>query len=326
MTKRLLSIILSAIMILGLVGCGGDNAEKIIPENKSETNTESINQETLPDNPDKSTNEIKEITESEDTSDEIVAEEVVDKVDENSDTEIKEQVDSKDNTEIEKDEDVIEETKSTIFIAEDSSLVPDTKFNGLYRVNGYSRMQFGSALSFAVELESISGENEGSIDVSKAGLVDNILDFVDYLYFDLTFKDNQIVDWDIVDSQTFESVTSLTEEELINRYFPEVNYELVLAGALPELINLSDYEIGKTYVFDVPSEDNFEPPAIVNDTDYPLLIVSIKNGIEEDFEREYKPKHVAPNTSFSSTYSDDGKYYVAVIEGNSSILMNSDDC
>ena len=59
---------------------------KIVPENKPETNTESVNQETLHDNPDGSTNEIKETTESEDTSDEIVTEEVIDKVEEKSDT------------------------------------------------------------------------------------------------------------------------------------------------------------------------------------------------------------------------------------------------
>lgn len=317
MKKYLITSIL-VLSMLTLVSCGkSEVVDSPIPGEVSIESVVENTQEPVIEVPEKTTEDATKNT----TEDTVKIEEVVNESEETK-NETSETVELTEEVK----EEVSAEVKYVLTLAKDSSLETNPEFNGLYKVTGYSRMSFGSMLTFQIDVKSVFGENEGSIDASKAGLVDNILDFVDYIYFDLTFKDNQIVDWNVVDNQTFESVASLTEEELTNRYFPEVNYELVPAGALPKLINLSDYGVGKTYVFDAPDEENFEPPAIVNDTDYPLLITSIKNGIDEDFEREYKLKHVAPDTSVSSTYSDDGKYYVAVIEGNPSTLMNSDEC
>ena len=216
--------------------------------------------------------------------------------------------------------------KNEITIPEGSALQAKTEFNGLYKINGYTRMNFMGNLTFQAGLEAVNSENAGEVDLSKAKLSDNILDYVDYFYVSLEFENDKIVDWDVVDRKTNESIMSLDDKELLNRYFPETNFEVVEAGALTETINLSNYEIGKTYAFDVSKDENFSAPQIINDTEHSILIVSIRTSKDDAFERQFKSKHAMPDTSVSSIYSNDGKYYVAIIEGNVNEFANSDDC
>ena len=199
------------------------------------------------------------------------------------------------------------------------------EYSGLYKINGYSRMNFMGNISFTAGMVGINVENEGDVDLSKANITDELMSIFDYTYFSYTFDGEKIVDWDIVDRKTNESVLGLTDEEINNKYFPENNYETVEAGDLPETINLSNYEVGKTYAFDVSSDESFDIPKIVNDTDYPLLAVSTKDW-NDNWERTYKSKHYMPDDSFGTMSSNDGKYYLAITEGDPVDLLTSDEC
>ena len=218
------------------------------------------------------------------------------------------------------------EVKASLVLAEGSELNPAAEFNGLYEINGYARMAFMGNLSFSMGMKGVNVENSGEVDASKANLPEMITDIGDYVYFKLEFDGTQISAWDVVDRKTNESILHLSDDELTEKYFPEAKFEIVDAGDMPEVINLSNYPAGKTYAFNAPNNNNFSIPTIINDSDTQLLVVSIKNGIDDEFEREYKPNKYAPDNSSGSTYSEDGKYYMAVIEGDAAELMATDEC
>ncbi len=218
----------------------------------------------------------------------------------------------------------VEEVVPGITAIETSGIQFSSEFNGSYTIGSYSRASFGDMVSFSMEVVGVDNENTGWIDLSTVEFANEFWNFKEYVYFVLTFEENKVISWDVIDRATGESVLELTDDELTARFFPETAYEVVEAGALPETINLSEYAVGQTYLFTVDNE--FSYPNVVNDTESSLLIVSFKNGEDGDFEREYKTKQVAGSLSFSSATSNDNKLYMAVLEADASALMNADEC
>lgn len=330
--KKILSIALAGTMMLSLTACGGKEEVKsvappdtIVNSQESQTELPSIDVE----DPLISTEDIADtnsedvVVSEEDTTEEDMTEETTEDNDEEA---ITEEDLLKYFEELQKNTPSNESGEKTVALVENSSLNATSEFSGLYKIGSYSRMAFmGSVSSFTSSMKGVEVENEGEVDLANAGISDTLISVFDYTYFYFEFNEGAITKWDIVDRKTNESVLGLTDEEITNKYFPENNYEIVNAGELPETVNLSNYEVGKTYAFDVPSEGNFSMPTIINDTDYSMLIVSTKdwNG---NWERTYKSKYYMPDNSSGSTFSDDGKYYVSITEGDPSDLFSSDEC
>ena len=315
--KKILSIALALTMVLSLSACGQKDETKTPTQNDTTIEeTQKPNEEVIEDKTEEEVKEETPVEEQEDgkSNETIESEEKVDE-------ETKEDVDE--NTG--ETEEVEENTKGVVTLAESSSLKVNPEFSGLYKIQGYMRTNFMGNVAFTAGMEGVSVENSGEVDLSKVDISDEIMSILNYVYFYYEFDGEKIIDWDIVDRKTNESVLDLTADEINNKYFPENNYEIVSSGELPETINLSNYEVGKTYAFDVPSEGNFSMPTIINDTDYSMLIVSTKdwNG---NWERTYKSKYYMPDNSSGSTFSDDGKYYVSITEGDPSDLFSSDEC
>lgn len=214
--------------------------------------------------------------------------------------------------------------KGKINITNKSKLQTNPQFNGLYEFVGHSYQGF----MFEANLSSISNENKGEVELSQTILNDKILNYTDFVYLSLTFDNEKIIDWDVLDKNTKESILYFTEEELLNYYFPESNFEKIEAGPSPETINLSNYEIGKTYVFNVNNEGNFSFPNIINDTEYPILTVSInKNPIYNNFEREYITKHSVQNKNNTYQYLyKDASYSISILETNLNDVFISKKC
>lgn len=214
--------------------------------------------------------------------------------------------------------------KGIINITNESNLQTNPQFNGLYEFVGHSY----SGFMFEASIDSISNENRGEIDLSQTILNDKILNYTDFVYISLTFNNEQIIDWDVLDKNTKESVLYFTEEELLSYYFPESNFEKIDAGLSPETINLSNYEIGKTYVFNINDIENFSFPNIINDTEHPVLTVSINyNPIYNNFERKYIAKHSVKNRNNSYQYLyEDAKYSISILETNLDDLFVSKKC
>lgn len=215
--------------------------------------------------------------------------------------------------------------KGKIALAEHSTLELNPEFNGLYQIGSSAKGTIMNNSFFTAELTSIANKNKGQVDFSNANLVDNITDYKDFIYVLLELDNNEIVNWDIIDRKTGESVFNFNEDKLLNYYYPETNFELIEAGQLPETINLSDYEVNKTYVFDV--EDNFSFPKIINDTNYSILTISTKDIFSgNSFKRKYISKHAMPDNSVSNYDSEDGKFNISIIEEKPENLLASENC
>lgn len=323
--KKILSIALALTMMLSLAACGQKEDTKVPAENDTTIEETQKSIENVEEKEEASTETTKTETEKEEVNTE-----------DNKETELSEDVKSpeateepeaNDETTTEKttEEEVTEFTKGVVTLSEGSSLKVNPEYSGLYKINGYSRMNFMGNVSFTANMVGINVENEGEVDLSKADITDELMAIMDYTYFSYTFDGEKIIEWDMVDRKTNESVLDLTADEINNKYFPENNYEIVNAGELPETINLSNYEVGKIHAFDVSTEENFSIPTIINDTDYSMLIVSTKDW-DGNWERTYKSKHYVPDNSSGSIFSDDGKYYIAITEGDTFEVLNSDEC
>jgi hypothetical protein len=200
-------------------------------------------------------------------------------------------------------------------------------FSETFKVSGYSMMSFMGNLSFNITVTPIHENDIGSIDfdVSKANLPDNITDYFDYLYIKVEFDGKEIVSWDVFDKETNISIFDMTEDEMVMKYTPEVKFDIVDAGALPETMKLSEYTFGKTYVFTTEKDAGFTPPTIINDTEYSIVAIATKIGINDEFDREYRANQGMPDNTGRGASSQEGKYYVAVI-GPDDRFMDSDDC
>lgn len=200
-------------------------------------------------------------------------------------------------------------------------------FLATFRISGYSKMNLPGNEFFEVTVDSMDPNMPGSLDLdfSKANLLDEITEYFDYLYLTFEFDGKEIVDWDLVDIKTRKSVLSFTNQEMKNIYYPEYNFELIYSGELPEIMNLSNYDVGKTYVFDV-GDESFSIPEFINDSQYPLLIVSTRKGINETIDKTYKANKYYPYQIASSVVSEDGKYYISISEGSVADKMESYDC
>ena len=327
--KKILSIALALTMMLSLAACGQKEDTKVPAENDKTIEETQKPVENVEEKEEASTETTKTETEKEEANTEDNKEtepsEDVKGTEETEEPEVNDETTTEKNTEEDTNEDVAESTKGVVTLAEGSSLKVNSELSGLYKIQGYMRSNFMGNISFTAGMVGINVENEGDVDLSKANITDELMSIFDYTYFSYTFDGEKIVDWDIVDRKTNESVLGLTDEEINNKYFPENNYETVESGDLPETINLSNYEVGKIHAFNVPSDGNFSIPKIINDTDYSMLIVSTKDW-DGNWERTYKSKYYMPDNSSGSTFSDDGKYYISITEGDPSDLFSSDEC
>jgi len=327
--KKILSIALALTMMLSLAACGQKEDTKVPAENDTTIEETQKPIENVEEKEEASTGTTKTETEKEEVNTEDNKEtelsEDVKSPEATEEPEANDETTTEKNAEEDMNKEVAESTKGVVTLSEGSSLKVNPEYSGLYKINGYSRMNFMGNVSFTANMVGINVENEGEVDLSKADISDELMAIMDYTYFSYIFDGEKIIDWDIVDRKTNESVLNLTADEINNKYFPENNYEIVNAGELPETINLSNYEVRKIHAFDVSTEENFSTPTIINDTDYSMLIVSTKDW-DGNWERTYKSKHYMPDSSSGSTFSDDGKYYIAITEGDPADLLSSDKC
>lgn len=203
-------------------------------------------------------------------------------------------------------------------------------FSGVYEICGYSAMSFGSQRSLSLDLEGVDNENSGTYEASHTTIPNYVTDFKDYIYMKLTFSSEGLTSWSFIDKLSMVDLGQMSESDLNARLFPETQYEQVAAGTLPEEILLSHYTPGKMYVFDLPENEDgsYVIPPITNDTDIPVLAVSVRVGENEEFSREMKVNKViesnSMNFSFGSGYAK--KIYMAVMESSVDYVVRTADC
>ena len=202
------------------------------------------------------------------------------------------------------------------------------EYNGIYTIRGYSIANAFGQTFFTLTLEGFDNNNSGNIDVTNTTINKSVGVLKNYIYLKLTFDENGVKDWSVIDKITLANWGQPDEDQLQNAVFPELEYEEVQAGKAPNIILLSNYERGKVYVFDVETEDDcFFMPEIINDTTIPVLAASIKTEKDDDFERELKVNKVIEGTgiSFSIRTSYDKKLYLAIIEMPVDYLLATED-
>lgn len=206
----------------------------------------------------------------------------------------------------------------------------DETFSGVYEICGYSAMSFGSQRSLSLDLEGVDNKNSGTYEASHTTIPNYVTDFNDYIYMKLTFSSDGLTSWSFIDKLSMADLGQMSESDLNARLFPETQYEQVAAGTLSEEIFLSQYAPGKMYVFDLPENEDgsYVIPPITNDTDIPVLAVSVRIGENEEFNREMKVNKViesnSMNFSFGSGYAK--KIYMAVMESSVDYVVRTADC
>ncbi len=201
-------------------------------------------------------------------------------------------------------------------------------FSGIYAIRGYSSFSFNGKRSLDLMLKGIDNNNEGNFNASATSIPDYILDYTDYIYLNLVFDNSGLVSWSIIDKIDLVDLGQATVEQ-IEKLSPDGRYEKVSVGLLPGTIFLSEYEVNKMYVFDLPADadQGFMPPEIFNDSDKTVLIVSTRVGAEEHFEDEWKCNlYVRKNAfGFSSADEADDKYYLIIRESSVEQALNEVD-
>ena len=191
------------------------------------------------------------------------------------------------------------------------------EFTGIYSMCGHSIVTFGDNRAFSIDLEGVDNENEGDFDASKTDIPDYIVDFDDFVNLSLVFDDSGLVSWSVVQKETNKDLGHPTQKELEELSYPEIKYEQISAGILPDEILLSKYEKGKSYVFDIPKDHSgFISPKVVNDTDIDTIAITAKVGTESEYKRTYSSKQVIDSNKFNffSSDNDNGKFYLFIID------------
>lgn len=140
-----------------------------------------------------------------------------------------------------------------------------------------------------------TGEQSSFILSETTYIPEYFLEFPGEVQFLLTHEGAVIIDWDVVDTRTLESVKALSSEEFFTQYnkrpqyFPEHNPTNPIMA--PETIYLSQWDPKTTYTLSLWKDENGEyvVPMVVNDTDESVATVYFKGRNEEyDFlEEEY---------------------------------------
>ena len=203
-------------------------------------------------------------------------------------------------------------------------------FTGIYKINGYSAMRFGSSRSLSLDLEGVDNNNSGEYEASETTIPNYITDFKDYIYLKLVFDNNGLTSWSFIDKVTMADLGQASESEMNAHLFAETTYEQVLVGALPDEILLSQYAPGKMYVFNLETTEDgsYSLPPITNDTDMDVLAISIRVGEDEEFRREMKVNKVINGNSINLSFGsgDADKVYLAVTESSVDYLVKTADC
>lgn len=199
---------------------------------------------------------------------------------------------------------------------------------GIYAIRGYASVSFNGKRSLDLMLNGIDNNNGGDFNASATSIPDYILDYKDYIYLNLVFDNSGLVSWSVIDKVDLIDLGQPTVEQL-EKLTPDMRYEQVAAGVLPDWISLSEYEVNKMYVFDLPADadEGYMPPSIINDSDKTILIVSTRIGMEDDFDDEWKCNLGIPNVTFSFAYADntDDKYYMFIREGSVELALEEVD-
>lgn len=202
------------------------------------------------------------------------------------------------------------------------------EFSGIYAIRGYhvSGDIIGYRL-FELTLQGIDNNNSGDFDASKTSIPNYILDYKEYVYLNLVFDDSGLAAWSVIDKVSLVDLGHPTVEQ-IKKLSPDVRYEKVVAGVLPDLILLSEYEVNKMYVFDLPTdiEENYIVPEIVNDSDKTIMIALSRVGTEEYFEKEWKSNsYISGSSNFTAIDSLDDKYYLLIHESSIELALKEID-
>lgn len=204
------------------------------------------------------------------------------------------------------------------------------EYDGLYRIAGYMRASWGSSEDCSLDLCGVDVDNEGTLDAIAAKIPSFWVDYNESIYIQLTFKDENHIFGQVIDRMTMKTLSYMSEEQAREYFLPESTYDEQAAGKLPEIINLSQYEPGHVYVFDVETDEEgyFSIPEVTNDsTIYPLLAVSFKTHADEDFDdREYRVTDAQVTMTWNSYYSEEKKLYMAVVEIDPEWLSKTDEC
>ena len=163
-----------------------------------------------------------------------------------------------------------------------SDLMAESAYNGLYRITGVMSSSFGNSWSCTLSISGIDCDNSGNIDAVKAGIPKCISDIASYVYLNLTFDGDKMT-CDVIECKTGESIMGIAAEDIIFKMFPELKYDVVDAGQLPQdSLSLSKYEPGKMYAFKA-DESIWQTPVFNNDSEHEILSVTIYNRNTEEF-------------------------------------------
>ena len=163
-----------------------------------------------------------------------------------------------------------------------SDLMAESAYNGLYRITGVMSSSFGNSWSCTLSISGMEHDNSGNIDAVKAGIPKCISDIASYVYLNITFDGDKMT-CDVIERKTGESLMGIAAEDIIFKMFPELKYDVVDAGQLPQdSLSLSKYEPGKMYAFKA-DESIWQTPVFNNDSEHEILSVTIYNRNTEEF-------------------------------------------
>lgn len=204
------------------------------------------------------------------------------------------------------------------------------EFTGIYEITSYSYISFGDVEQFPISLKGVNNDNSGDLDGTKTTISHYIASMNDFVYIYLEFDENGVADWYVIDRVTLAQLGKPTEKQLDRYIFPEFSYEEVYVGLIPDEIKLSNYELGKTYVFDLKMDENknYSLPEIINDTEYSVIEVSTKVSKNSEFRREVVVNNIikTPSISISAGTGGSGKLYLAITERSVDYLLRTAEC
>lgn len=228
-------------------------------------------------------------------------------------------------------EEEVVETTEDVSLGEDFGFEETlNKKDGLYEISGHALFTFNGKSFFNLTLTSLDNKETGLIDLSNGEIPSYILDYIDNIYLDLSFDNEELKSWKIVDKKTNESLADNSQEALEKHFHPEKEYEVVEMGMVGDKLYLSELKFNTLYTYDIElNEENcYIAPTFINDTENPLLEIHTKFDANDDFEDEIIAQK-ASNTivKFAMGYSKEGKMYIFVqpIDFDVFLANNSND-
>lgn len=228
------------------------------------------------------------------------------------------------------------ETENNITIESSQVLESVTKEN-LYNISGYQKSTVNNTTKLSLSLTNIATEEEHTVDVSNIRITSHITEYQEEVQLQVDFdNDGNIQHYTILDKFTKEDLTNLSDDEFVAHFDIESKYEKVEMGVVPSTINISEYELNKIYIFDIPLDENgyATAPEIINDTNINVISVQQKQFGEFDKENlfynsQYSRtfilnKSIKNSFSFSTTSAE--KLYIMFSESNQEAFLSTEKC